>query len=379
MNKVKHPDFYSLNPKNIFLVGGAVRDLLMGLNPKDKDYLVINTTEEEMLSLGFSQVGSDFPVFLHPKSGEEFALARKERKTASGYSGFTVETKGVTLEEDLMRRDLTINAIAMNLKDKIIDPFGGKVDINSRLLKHVGVHFKEDPLRILRTARFAARYNFSIYKDTVGFMQEMVNNGEFDNLTKERVWKEFEKVVNEPYLEAFFSSLKEIRAINKLGEFNTIYDKPKILKTISSHENEDIKLSSIFIDFTQKELNEFKIPVNTQKNIMFYNKWLNHDFYNSLMPIEKLDFIKDSKGIHEPSLALKKLADLIDYKTVFSNMEISQDYKLLNLEVFKQDVEKMQTLDYSSIIKDAPKSSIGKIVRGEQIKLISHMANKPKF
>jgi len=379
MKKLKYPNLYNLNPENIFLVGGAVRDLLMGFNPKDKDYLVINTEPEELADLGFEQVGADFPVFLHPETGEEFALARKERKTGLGYNGFDVEVKGVSVEEDLMRRDLTINAMAINYKGDLIDPFGGYVDIKSKLLKHVGIHFKEDPVRILRTARFAARYNFSVHKETIDFMSEIIENGEFDNLTKERVWKEFEKVINEPYLENFFSSLRDIGAIEKLGKFKTIYNKPSILKTITDYPSEDIKFSSIFMDFNAKELNDFKMPVINQKNILFFNKWLNEHFYLSLKPVKRIGFIKDTKAIHEPTEAIRKLNNLMDYKKVVSfGNDLSDEYKLENIEAFKEDVEKIQSINYAEILKKSKKSEIGKNILEEQLRVLDKSQNKLK-
>lgn len=379
MKKLKYPNLYNLNPENIFLVGGAVRDLLMGFNPKDKDYLVINTEPEELADLGFEQVGADFPVFLHPETGEEFALARKERKTGLGYNGFDVEVKGVSVEEDLMRRDLTINAMAINYKGDLIDPFGGYVNIKSKLLKHVGIHFKEDPVRILRTARFAARYNFSVHKETIDFMSEMIENGEFDNLTKERVWKEFEKVIHEPYLENFFSSLRDIGAIEKLGKFKTIYNKPSILKTITDYPSEDIKFSSIFMDFNAKELNDFKMPAINQKNILFFNKWLNEHFYLSLKPVKRIEFIKDTKAIHEPTEAIRKLNNLMDYKKVVSfGNDLSDEYKLENIEAFKEDVEKIQSINYAEILKKSKKSEIGKNILEEQLRVLDKSQNKLK-
>ena len=181
-----------------FLVGGAIRDKILGIATEstEKDYVVVGSSPEEMQSLGFRQVGKEFPVFLHPKSNEEYALARLERKIGKGYKGFEFDTsKSVTLEQDLSRRDLTINAIAQN-KDgsgEFIDPFGGLDDIKKRTLRHVSEAFSEDPVRILRTARFASRFHhlgFTIDSETLDLMKMMVSSGEVDALTPERVFKE---------------------------------------------------------------------------------------------------------------------------------------------------------------------------------------------
>ena len=178
-----------------YQVGGAVRDALLGLPVKDTDQVVVGATPAQMEKLGYRPVGKDFPVFLHPKSNEEYALARTERKTAKGYKGFQVfASPEVTLEEDLARRDLTINAIARDEGGALIDPFNGQADIASRTLRHVSEAFVEDPVRILRAARFAARFtDFSVAPETMQLMQQMVANGEVDALVPERVWQELSK------------------------------------------------------------------------------------------------------------------------------------------------------------------------------------------
>lgn len=176
----------------IYTVGGAVRDTIMGLPVHDRDYVVVGSTVEEMLSLGFTPVGKEFPVFLHPETKQEYALARTEKKVAPGYRGFVFHASpDVTLEEDLLRRDLTINAMAMSEEGEIIDPFGGRRDIENRVFRHVSEAFAEDPVRILRLARFAARFrDFSVAPETMELMKKMVTDGEVDALVPERVWKE---------------------------------------------------------------------------------------------------------------------------------------------------------------------------------------------
>lgn len=201
----------------VYLVGGAVRDKLLGIESKDRDYVVVGSSVEEMTKLGFKQVGLDFPVFLHPDTNEEYALARTERKTGNGYGGFTVETKGVTIEEDLSRRDLTINSMAMDLETgKIIDPYLGQMDLQNKVLRHTSEAFSEDPLRVLRVARFSARYSFRIAGETKMLMKRLVKSGEMKHLTKERVWQETYKALCEKESIQYFYALEQCGAFDQL-------------------------------------------------------------------------------------------------------------------------------------------------------------------
>jgi len=205
---------------NTYLVGGAVRDKLLNRTVKDHDYLVVGATVEQMLSLGFQQVGKDFPVFLHPKNKQEYALARTERKQGQGYTGFTCYAEpDVTIEQDLKRRDLTVNAMAMDDKGKIIDPYNGQQDLKDRILRHVSDAFIEDPLRVLRVARFAARYHefgFTIADETMCLMQKISESGELTSLAAERVWQEMQRSLSEDHPEIFFTVLRECNALNVL-------------------------------------------------------------------------------------------------------------------------------------------------------------------
>lgn len=206
----------------IYLVGGAVRDALLGRKVKEHDYVVVGATIEQMLNLGYTQVGKDFPVFLHPKTKDEYALARTERKQGAGYTGFICDfSPDITLEDDLIRRDLTVNALAQDLDtQQIIDPFNGQADLEKRILRHVSPAFSEDPLRVLRVARFAARYHhlgFSIAPETLTLMQQISHSGELQALTKERVWLEFEKALSDGYLEVFIDVLVQADALKELS------------------------------------------------------------------------------------------------------------------------------------------------------------------
>ena len=216
----------------IYLVGGAVRDLLLHYPFKERDWVVVSADAQQMLDLGYQQVGKDFPVFLHPRTKEEYALARTERKTAAGYTGFEVHaTPDVSLEEDLMRRDLTINAIAQDEQGNIIDPYHGQNDIKNKLLRHVSPAFSEDPVRILRVARFAARYahlGFTVAPETMQLMTSMVNNGEVDALVAERIWQEMYKALNERNPEVFLTTLRECGALKKiLPELDCLFGIPQ--------------------------------------------------------------------------------------------------------------------------------------------------------
>jgi len=198
----------------IYSVGGAVRDELLGWPVTDRDYVVVGATPGQMVELGYQPVGKDFPVFLHPRTHEEYALARTERKTARGYHGFEFHAApDVTLEQDLARRDLTINAIAKDEAGNIIDPFGGAADLQARVLRHVGPAFVEDPVRILRLARFAARFDFAIAPETLQLMREMVANGEADALVAERVWQELARGLMERQPSRMFRALGECGAL----------------------------------------------------------------------------------------------------------------------------------------------------------------------
>lgn len=204
----------------IYLVGGAVRDQLLGLPIQERDWVVVGASIEDMIQQGFRPVGKDFPVFLHPKTNEEYALARTERKTGRGYSEFTFYTSpDVTLEQDLGRRDLTINAMAELPDGTIVDPFNGQKDLADKKLRHVSVAFIEDPVRLLRIARFAARYaklDFSIANETMALLKKMVANGEVDALVKDRVWQETQRALNGSSPEVFFKILRECGALQKL-------------------------------------------------------------------------------------------------------------------------------------------------------------------
>jgi tRNA nucleotidyltransferase (CCA-adding enzyme) len=267
----------------VFVVGGAVRDVLLGRDPKDLDYVVVGGTPEEMLAKGYQSVGKDFPVFLSPE-GDEYALARKERKVAAGYHGFEFDAASdVTLEEDLFRRDLTINAMAVHVNDweyfiktkdlnAVTDPYHGALHLEHGYLAPVSEHFDEDPVRVLRAARFGARYNFQCTQNLAYRMYNMTNSGELDALVGERVWAEFEKAMGEHYPSVFFEVLAHVGAYSKIfkcvqpGQFQLMLPLINALQTPMSRiaawscmtpvediekQYEDIKAPSDFLKFSK--------------------------------------------------------------------------------------------------------------------------------
>lgn len=213
----------------VYLVGGAVRDRLLGLRVKDRDWVVVGATPDEMIEKGFKPVGKEFPVFLHPDSKEEYALARVEKKTRPGYTGFEFDTSpAITLEQDLARRDLTINAMAETPDGQLIDYFGGKDDLHNGILRHVSDAFAEDPVRILRVARFTARYGFTVADETRSLMHNMVANGEVDALVPERVWNELRLALGEPRPSLFIQTLRDCGALERIfPELDCLFGVPQ--------------------------------------------------------------------------------------------------------------------------------------------------------
>ena len=270
-----------------YLVGGAVRDTLLGIEPKDKDYVIVGATPEDVDNLvnfqGYQQVGADFPVFLHPVTGDEYALARIERKVGAGYNGFEAFTSpDLTIEDDLRRRDLTINAMAMDLESgEIIDPFGGQEDLKNGVLRHVSEAFSEDPLRVLRVARFKARYGFEIHHTTLQLMHELVESGELDHLTRERVWVEIEKLLTEKKNSiGGILSLHVTGALDRLFGWNIGAHIDTLSRcrdeVTSSFEALDVvskfAVFSFFGQWTEKEMQTMKFPREFQQAHVMYRK-----------------------------------------------------------------------------------------------------------
>lgn len=253
---------YHGNFKNatVYLVGGFVRDYFMGMEPKDKDYVVVGSSPEEMLSLGFKKVGADFPVFLHPETGDEYALARTERKSSTGYNGFECEWEGVTIEEDLSRRDLTINAIAWDCTRNlgyVVDPFNGRQDIKDKVLRPTTEAFKEDPLRLLRVSRFLARYpDFTVDDKVLEYGYDMERTGELQSLTPERVWLETEKALKEKKPRNYFEYLS-----NFTFPFIEIFsDMENTVEGNKWHQEDNVFIHTVMVlDYASEHFNDPEI------------------------------------------------------------------------------------------------------------------------
>ena len=243
-----------------YQVGGSVRDRLLGLDPPDRDFVIVGSTPEDMVRRGFKPIGRDFPVFLHPETGEEYALARTERKSGRGYHGFVFHTgTEVTLAEDLVRRDLTVNAMALDAEGNLIDPFGGRDDLEKGTLRHVSPAFGEDPVRILRLARFATRFDsFEIAAETLALCRQMVADGEADELVAERVWQEMKKALMESRPSRFFEVLREVGALKAiLPEVDGLFGIPQ---TAKYHPEIDSGLHTLMVIDQAARLNA-ELPV----------------------------------------------------------------------------------------------------------------------
>jgi tRNA nucleotidyltransferase (CCA-adding enzyme) len=299
----------------IYQVGGAVRDSLLGLPVKDRDYVVVGASPEQMLAAGYRAVGKDFPVFLHPQTQQEHALARTERKTAKGYKGFSVHADpDVTLEEDLARRDFTMNAIAQSAEGQLIDPFGGQTDIEKRILRHVTAAFSEDPVRILRAARFLARFtDFSVAPETMVLMREMVAAGEVDALVPERVWQEIAKGLMESQPSRMFEMLRACGALKIIfPELDRLWGVPQ---TATYHPEVDTGIHIMMvIDYAATQA--FSLPVRFAA--------LTHDLGKGTTPAEVL-----------PRHLGHELRSVDLIRDVVARLKVPNDCKDLSLVVAK--------------------------------------------
>ena len=346
----------------VYLVGGAVRDLVMGLPVKDKDYVVVGSTIEEMFYLGFQQVGADFPVFLHPHTNEEYALARIERKTGKGYLGFTVDSNpNITLEDDLFRRDSTINSMAIEVKGlfdtsfkdgNIIDPYNGLKDIDNRVLRHTSEAFKEDPVRVLRIARFAARYDFEIAEETKQIILDIKKDGELNHLVSERLWLELTKVFKENTYYKFFNILSDLDVLKNL--FPEVYDHRHLLIPLSinnlSEKYQFCLLSSIFYTYENKFISfceRLKVPKEYEKLGHFV---LSH--FDDLIDYVGLDPF-DKFILYEKSGLLKQS------NLMFDALEFINYYKIIN--------DKNELLEIQTVLKEISADSVSPNLKGNEI------------
>jgi tRNA nucleotidyltransferase (CCA-adding enzyme) len=360
----------------VYLVGGAVRDELLGLNVKDRDWVVVGATPEAMLEAGYRPVGSDFPVFLHPETHEEYALARTERKTGRGYKGFTFHTDpNVTLDEDLLRRDLTINSMAKSQDGVIIDPFNGQTDLKNRVLRHVSDAFLEDPLRVLRVARFQARFahlGFHIAPETVELMQSISTSGELNHLTAERVWQEFERALNTKTPSQFLATLDGSRAnylltpLDRARSMEVVFVDSPLLQTaeerfallchianLSTHEVETLALRL-------KIPNRFKSLAITYSK---YSKTLSN--FSSKDPEQKLQLISDLKLIKHPDAVEPLLR-------IQSALQPDNEFNTTGLE---RAIKSVAAIEPKQVMADGfSGAELGSELRRRQVEALSNLS-----
>jgi len=364
---------------DIYLVGGAVRDKLLGIHSNDRDYVVVGATTAEMLTLGYQKVGKDFPVFIHPDTKEEYALARTERKQGIGYYGFTVDSSPtVTLEEDLLRRDLTINAMAMDKLGNIIDPYGGQSDINQRILRHVSPAFAEDPLRIIRLARFHTTltcFHFSIANETLALVKQIITTKELELITKERVWQEFLKVFKQggdPY--KFIDTLHQLKALAPISPIlanNIQYFDPKLSASNAFRVlNTEQRIALFFA----------QLPITAITPMQQQLKISNNDVHH----IYKLHLLLESKinQKSEKTLALLQQTDALRQKSTFETLlqcldvyhQVNLSEKLNPSSILAQIANTLREYDYRTLAQNHTSDQIADVVRKTKLRIIAEMS-----
>lgn len=324
----------------IFLVGGAVRDELLGLPVKERDWVVVGSTPEEMESLGYQAVGKDFPVFLHPQTHEEYALARTERKIARGYKGFSIHADpDVTLEDDLKRRDLTINAIAKDDTGRLIDPYNGQADLKAKRFCHVSEAFSEDPVRILRLARFAAKLaDFTICPKTESLLYDMVTNGEIDALVPERVWQELHRALSEAAPQRFFEVLKDCNAMQILFP-ELIFPLPKInYPELSNTQRFALLLCPLNIKSIKALCTRYKVP-SAFRELAICTHMLSNSYatLDPQDPIQLLNFLKRSDALRRE----QRFLDIIQLLTTIHSIDHLPILKKALYAIKKVDTHKL--------------------------------------
>lgn len=359
----------------IYKVGGCIRDKLLGLPVNDNDFVVVGSTPEEMTKMGFKPVGSDFPVFLHPNTHEEYALARSEKKVSQGYRGFTFQASpDISLAEDLKRRDLTINAIAEDEDGQLIDLFDGLTDLKNKVIRHVSNSFVEDPLRVLRAARFSAKLNFEVAEDTMDLMKKIVESGELKTLSEERVWAEVHKALMTKYSSNFFNILYKIGAFKQiLPEFGLLVENTTnfaLYKSISQKmftTNQPIEkrfailyyfVSEEYTKFETKEFIDAAMVSNRCKTLAN----LVVTYYNPMRMIDQLsrDDIYSLVANLDPSRRNERYADFIDlvYTIAVSHEDLKARH---HLELLKKIVDRFSRIKYEQIKQDYPDAFVSHI------------------
>lgn len=350
-----------------YLVGGAVRDMLLGLESKDRDYVVVGSNEEEMLALGYSKVGASFPVFLHPETGDQYALARTEHKTGTGYNGFKCYTDNVSLEADLSRRDLTINSMAYDEDTKqFIDPFDGSDDLLNGIIRHTSDAFSEDPLRVLRVARFAARFGFTVHPSTVALCKQIVNSSELDTLSYNRIWMELDKIFDEdsPSIAIKFLMDIDIWKTEKISSYVgypiSIQWESKLSKVQKMYYYLSIGV------MTLEDAQTFKVPLYVWKEIKFYQALIDFIVENDFTADLVVDFTKRHKQSFDYRLDFEFISMM---KTVASGAfksgdltDISINKAITGTELLTKCYEAILSITYPLSLDSLPTESIKVVV-----------------
>ena len=382
---------------DVYLVGGAIRDRLLGLTSQENDWVVINATPSDLTRLGYKQVGKSFPVFIHPKTGEEYALARKEIKSGKGYYGFQIDSSpDITLEEDLYRRDLTINAMAEDNTGQIIDPFNGQKDLSNRVLRHVSAAFVEDPLRVLRVSRFKAKLhdlNFEIAPETIKLLEEIVESGELETLVPERIWQETYKALCEPRFDQYFQTLINLKAFNQvfpeITHMNSDFSENHIIQVaIKKEVSPKIKFCSIFLIMLEhnhqslKDVvtamqermnipNDFKNLVLLVQNIypMLFSSHSNEK--NEFFAEQCLNIIEKLDALRKPS-NLEEVLEVISLKKNYSNIETT-------VSLIRKSLVLAQSVKINNLQEDGLEGSvIGEKLRELRLNKIKEELKRPK-
>lgn len=343
-----------------YLVGGAVRDELLGLPIIDRDWVVVGSTEDAMLKQGYERVGKDFPVFLHPKSKEEYALARTERKTAAGHQGFECDaSESVTLEEDLMRRDLTINAIAKSVDGGLIDPQKGAVDIQLKILRHVSPAFSEDPLRILRIARFFARFeDFTVAPETVELLRQMIKEDQLDELAVERIWVEVTKALDTDHPARFFQLLSDLGAHDKLWPVIPTSGIDRLAGLTSQITEPELRFAALCSQAShglRDHLKRAKVPNKFAELALAANKYMDHLLLENPAPESILELLTNLDALRRPERFqdLLKLAQAIANLTVLRPLfDWNHHFQVVQIIGSDQVDPKLKGKDFGAALSD---------------------------
>lgn len=342
----------------IFKVGGCVRDMLLGIDSRDIDYVVVDASIDDMLNKGFSQVGNDFPVFLHPETGEEYALARVERKVGVGYTGFVCSTDNVSLEDDLMRRDFTINSMALAEDGSIIDPFNGQSDLQAGIIKHTSEAFAEDPVRIFRGCRFAGRYNFTVASETLALMKQLVDQDEVEAMTKDRIYLEFVKMLDVSFFVKSVKLLDEVGVIDRMFSHSVDYEMLSKVENSQSMNKSMFRLAILARNESKQWMQDYKFSSEWIEFIVTWQKVRDQlKRFDSLSAEEKLDLFEKGDILRRP--------ERFDMIVELNNLLNDQN---TNVHKYAVALKSAVTEDIIASIKD--KKSIKDVVKSLRLSAI---------